>query len=229
MTPRAARVFGLLAVAWLGAAHAYGENGHGRWTAEAQEGAETKQGSIESANADPPPKPLPTCGDVSNCFDCFLQQECAANPLGGDPLCSPCGWCATNVSKTTWAADVKGECVAAPIGIIDFCQLVDPGADRYCPESVCKVGDWGCNCKDNMCPAVEKIMGFLTVEGLYVVLICVMSFGVCLATMCFWCVCGGGPARRIVVVHQYPPRPADVEQQPVQQTAAGTSSYSRFE
>ena len=62
-TPRAARVFGLLAVAWLGAAYAYGENGHGRWTAEAQEGAETKEGSIVSANADPPPKPLPTCGE----------------------------------------------------------------------------------------------------------------------------------------------------------------------
>ena len=35
-------------------------------------------------------------GDSDNCFDCFLQQECAENPLGGDPLCLPCGWCATS-------------------------------------------------------------------------------------------------------------------------------------
>lgn len=218
----------VLLVLGLGSAKGYGENGHGRWTAEGQDGALDQSSGIVSV--DPSPKPLPSCGDVTNCFDCFLQQECTANPLGGDPLCSPCGWCATNASKVTWSADVKGECVAAPIGIIDFCQLVDPGADRYCPESVCRVGDWGCNCKDNMCPAVEKIIGILTVEGLWIVLICVMSFGVCLATMCFWCVCGGGP-RRVVVVHQYPtqqaPLDVDVEQQRGQPNAAGT--YSRFE
>jgi len=186
------------------------------------------------------PKPLPTCGDVNNCFDCFLQQECAANPFGGDPICSPCGWCASNSSKASWSADVKGECVMAPIGIVDFCQLVDPGADRYCPETVCKVGDWGCACKDNMFPAVEKLIGIFTIEGLYIILFCVMSFGVFLATMCMRCAFGLGP-RRIVVVHQYPspvPYPTDVEQpnssvstapQTAHPTPHASTNYTRFD
>jgi hypothetical protein len=25
-----------------------------------------------------------------------LGQECVANPLGGDPLCTPCGWCTSS-------------------------------------------------------------------------------------------------------------------------------------
>ncbi len=30
---------------------------------------------------------------------------------------------------------------------------------RVHAEDVCKVGDWGCACKDNMCPAIEKLIG----------------------------------------------------------------------
>jgi len=65
---RAACFFGtLFAVACLDAAHAYGENGHGRWTAEAQEEAEREPvlSGLETKPDPPPgpPKPLPTCGE----------------------------------------------------------------------------------------------------------------------------------------------------------------------
>ena len=178
----------LFAAALAGATAGYGENGHGR--------PPLGNGLMDAQ--------LPSCGDVDNCFDCLLQQECTANPFGGDPLCSPCGWCATNETKRSWAADVRGQCVAAPIGLVDFCQLVDRGADRFCPESVCKVGDWGCACKDNVCPAVERLIGIFTLEGLWIVLLLVMAFGVCLATLCVWCACSrsAGPRRQIIIVQQ---------------------------
>ena len=179
----------LFAAALAGATAGYGENGHGR--------PPLGNGLMDAQ--------LPSCGDVDNCFDCLLQQECTASPFGGDPLCSPCGWCATNETKRSWAADVRGQCVAAPIGLVDFCQLVDRGADRFCPESVCKVGDWGCACKDNVCPAVERLIGIFTLEGLWIVLLLVMAFGVCLATLCVWCACSrsAGPRRQIIIVQQH--------------------------
>merc|ERR1712216_802518 len=190
----------------VGVAAAYGENGHGQWVGkgeEQQHASDATAGSVQGKS-----DTLSSCGDVDNCFDCFQQQQCVSNPFGGDPICTPCGWCATNKTKLSWSADVKGECVMAPVGLLDFCQVVDPGADRYCPESVCKVGDWGCACKDNVCPAVEKLIGLFTLEGLWIILILVMSFGVCLATLCVWCVCRTGPGRQVVIVeHHYPRGP----------------------
>jgi hypothetical protein len=98
---------------------------------------------------------------------------------------------------------VKGECVVAALSVIDFCQFVDPGADRYCPETVCKVGDWGCACKDNVCPAIEYIIGFFTMEGLIVILVILSLFSVCLAAVCIYSVCRKQPQKIVVV--QYDP------------------------
>jgi len=158
------------------------------------------QHTSDGGDADPPtppPKPLPSCSDANNCFDCFLQQECYNNPLG-EPWCEPCGWCASNHSNF-WDADVVGECVVAAISVIDFCQIVDPGADRYCPESVCKVGDWGCACKDNVCPAVERLLGVLSLEGLVVLCVILTTFSICLIAVCLFAACRSQPQKVVVV------------------------------
>mmetsp|Transcript_25156 Transcript_25156/g.50417 ORF Transcript_25156/g.50417 Transcript_25156/m.50417 type:complete len:202 (-) Transcript_25156:461-1066(-) len=143
--------------------------------------------------------PLPKCGDANNCFECFLQEECVDNPLGGDPICTPCGWCASP-QNYTWMRDSRGSCVFAPIGAVDFCQMVDPGAERYCPASVCKVGDWSCNCKANVCPMVENLIGIFTVEGLWAIMVSVFSIGMCLLGACCWSVCRRSPPQRIIIV-----------------------------
>jgi len=160
----------------------------------------------EALNRDGPgpnPPPLPTCGDASNCFDCFLQQECVDNPLGGDPVCTPCGWCASK-QNNTWMRDERGSCVMAPIGALDFCQIVEPGAERYCPSSVCTVGNWDCNCKANVCPMVENLIGIFTVEGLWAIIITVFSIGMCLLGACCWSVCRGPRPERIIIVNYEP-------------------------
>ena len=60
----------VLLVLGLGSAKGYGENGHGRWTAEGQDGALDQSSGIVSV--DPSPKPLPSCGEFqlvySHCF-----------------------------------------------------------------------------------------------------------------------------------------------------------------
>lgn len=42
------------------------------------------QHTSDGGDADPPtppPKPLPSCSDANNCFDCFLQQVCRSAVL----------------------------------------------------------------------------------------------------------------------------------------------------
>jgi len=158
-----------------------------------------EDGIVKPPHTTPKPPPLPVCGDAKNCFDCFLEQECVPNPLGGDPLCTPCGWCAHR-SNNSWTKDIKGTCVMAPIGAVDFCQFVDPGADRYCPESVCKVGEWDCNCKDNVCPMVEHLIDIFSVEGLWAIIIGVLCIGMCLLGACCYSVLRRVPPERIIVV-----------------------------
>jgi hypothetical protein len=106
---------------FVGVAAAYGENGHGQWVGkgeEQQHASDATAGSVQGKS-----DTLSSCGescvvvhlrvplrrlahtgfdawtragDVDNCFDCFQQQQCVSNPFGGDPICTPCGWCATS-------------------------------------------------------------------------------------------------------------------------------------
>ncbi|EKX51346.1 hypothetical protein GUITHDRAFT_151046 [Guillardia theta CCMP2712] len=198
------------------------------------QGAHGKENSVPVQKG-PNGKPLPSCSEATNCFDCFVQQECYPNPLGGDPICSPCGWCSHNHSAS-WTADVKGTCVIAPVGMFDFCQLVDPGADRYCPESVCKVGDFGCACKDNVCPAIEKLIGLFTLEGIWLILLTTLAIGVCVTTLCIWSICCSRQ-RRVIIVNYYDPENGraalhDVVNGPAQgglQVNGATTAYTRFQ
>ena len=43
----------------------------------------------------PPPKPLPSCSDSNNCFDCFLQQVRHAAALLPSRVKSPFAWLPT--------------------------------------------------------------------------------------------------------------------------------------
>jgi len=56
----------------------------------------------------------------------------------------------------------------APTGIVDFCPWIEsPSSHLFCPVSVCTVGDFGCSCAANQCPAVERIAKWLAVEVVY--------------------------------------------------------------
>jgi len=127
-------------------------------------------------------------------------------------------------STSTWTADVKGSCVMAPVGIVDFCQFVDPGADRYCPINVCKVGDFGCQCKDNVCPAVEKIIGLFTIEGLWMIAFGILFVCSSLVGCCILSCCRQAPQRIIIVPYDLSGN-APVEAQP---PVAQPEAYARF-
>jgi hypothetical protein len=99
----------------------------------------------------------------------------------------------------------------APLGSIDFCKFSDsPTSKRFCPDSVsaelifhglpvsklitvlfkvCTAGDSGCACEDNVCPAVEKIVGLLSVEALWaLIFLLTLSLGL-LSSACVYMLC----------------------------------------
>ena len=102
-------------------------------------------------------------------------------------------------------------CVMAPLGSIDFCKFSDsPTSKRFCPDSVsaelifhglpvsklitvllkvCTAGNSGCACEDNVCPAVEKIVGLLSVEALWaLIFLLTLSLGL-LSSACVYMLC----------------------------------------
>mmetsp|Transcript_11436 Transcript_11436/g.24585 ORF Transcript_11436/g.24585 Transcript_11436/m.24585 type:complete len:108 (-) Transcript_11436:9-332(-) len=93
----------------------------------------------------------------------------------------------------------------APLGSIDFCKFSDsPTSKRYCPDSVCTAGESGCACEDNVCPAVERIMGLLSLEALWALLfLLVLTMGL-LASVCVYMLCCRPAPRQVLVVPGYP-------------------------
>ncbi len=61
---------------------------------------------------------------------------------------------------------------------------------RVCARGqVCTAGESGCACEDNVCPAVERIMGLLSLEALWALLfLLVLTLGL-LASVCIYMLC----------------------------------------
>jgi hypothetical protein len=56
-------------------------------------------------------------------------------------------------------------------------------------SQVCEAGTTGCLCEDNVCPAVEKIVGLLSVEALWALLfLLLLSLGL-LGSVCVYMLC----------------------------------------
>ena len=89
----------------------------------------------------------------------------------------------------------------APLGSIDFCKFTDSATSRrYCPETVCMAGEAGCACEDNVCPAVEKILGLLSIEALYVLLILLLLVSTLIVSFCCYLVCCRPIPQHVLVV-----------------------------
>jgi hypothetical protein len=152
--------------------------------ASAQEHAYDAAGVLSPAAPAVADDDLPKCAQAKSCEACFIQQECYANPFGSQPICSPCGWCTNGTSSGKGLVDdVEGLCAMAPTGIVDFCPWVESATSHlYCPVTVCTVGDFGCSCAGNQCPAVKIIVEWLAGPVVYFIIFSILfTFMSCVA------------------------------------------------
>mmetsp|Transcript_22405 Transcript_22405/g.55223 ORF Transcript_22405/g.55223 Transcript_22405/m.55223 type:complete len:220 (-) Transcript_22405:273-932(-) len=190
------------------------------------------QVGVPQVEVEIPMDDLPKCATAKNCFECFQQQECYTNPFGTDPICSPCGWCSNGtMNGDSIKDDIMGLCAVAPTGIVDFCPWVESANSHlYCPTSVCTVGDFGCSCASNDCPAMDKIIAFLTVELFYACLVLVLLVFGCSVAVCVYIAMRRQSTQHIVVIPY-----ADLEERAKAQVMAAqavhegsTQDYSRM-